>query len=107
MALAAIAGVLPQTAAADVAALNPPVLTLATGNIQRDGGVAVQPDGSAVIAWHGEQNLVPAEFVSGGARAHVSKNGDPAPVATFTVRPGGGKETIVAGEPGRTGTGGT
>lgn len=37
--------------------LNPPVMTLATGSNQRDAGVVVQPDGSAVIAWHGDQNL--------------------------------------------------
>ena len=39
------------------APLNPPVLTLASGNNQRDGGVVVQPDGGAVIAWHGAQNI--------------------------------------------------
>lgn len=56
--------------------------------------------------WHGGMDvmvgdcavddLVPAEFISGGARAHVSAAGDPAPVARFRVPAGGGKETIIA-----------
>jgi hypothetical protein len=51
------AALLAPASATAATPLNPPVLTLASGNNQRDAGVVVQPDGSAVVSWHGNQNL--------------------------------------------------